>query len=77
MFQTPFLHDESVSQQSWHASCRRIFGSLLAGLVAGILGVTGWIGFTYYFVSHLLVRAKLGYVLCKILFVKDNRLRPD
>lgn len=35
--------------------CRRIFGSLLAGLVAGILGVTGWIGFSYYFAAHIVV----------------------
>jgi hypothetical protein len=37
-------------------SYRRIFGSLLAGLVAGILGVTGWTGFLYYFGAHALVK---------------------
>ena len=36
--------------------CSRIFGSLLAGLVAGILGITGWIGFSFYFAAHILVR---------------------
>ena len=34
---------------------RRIFGSLVAGLMAGIWGVTGWIGFAYYFAAHAVV----------------------
>lgn len=37
----------------------RIFGSLLAGLVAGILGVTGWTGFLYYFAAHAVVAGLL------------------
>ena len=36
-------------------TCRRIFGSLVAGLMAGIWGVTGWIGFAYYFAAHAVV----------------------
>ena len=37
------------------SSCSRVFASLLAGLVAGVWGITGWSGFAYYFVAHLLV----------------------
>ena len=35
--------------------CRRIFASLAAGLMAGVLGVTGWIGFAFFIVLELLV----------------------
>ena len=35
--------------------CRRTSGSLLAGLSAGILGVTGWIGFLYFTGMHAVV----------------------
>ena len=35
--------------------CRGVFGALVAGTVAGLWGVTGWIGFTYYLASHAVV----------------------
>lgn len=35
--------------------CSRVFASLIAGLAAGVLGVTGWGGFIYYFLVHTLV----------------------
>ena len=35
--------------------CRGVFGALVAGMVAGLWGVTGWLGFTYYLVSHAVV----------------------
>ena len=35
---------------------RRTSGSIVAGLTLGILGVTGWIGFAYYLLMHILVR---------------------
>ena len=33
----------------------RVFASLIAGLAAGVLGVTGWGGFIYYVLVHILV----------------------
>lgn len=38
------------------AVCSRVFASLVAGLATGVLGVTGWGGFAYYFLAHALVR---------------------
>ena len=35
--------------------CRGVFGALVAGMVAGLWGVTGWIGFSYYLASHAVV----------------------
>lgn len=35
--------------------CSRVFASLIAGLATGVLGVTGWGGFVYYFLVHALV----------------------
>ena len=35
--------------------CRRTSGSLLAGITLGICGTTGWKGFGFYFLTHLLV----------------------
>ena len=35
--------------------CRGVFGSLVAGLIAGILGVTGWGGFLYYLAMQIVV----------------------
>ncbi|KAK9822966.1 hypothetical protein WJX74_009640 [Apatococcus lobatus] len=32
----------------------RIFASLAAGLMAGVLGITGWIGFAFFLVLELL-----------------------
>ena len=37
------------------AVCSRVFASLVAGLATGVLGVTGWGGFAYYFLAHALV----------------------
>ena len=36
-------------------ACRGVFGALVAGMVAGLWGVTGWIGFSYYLASHAVV----------------------
>ena len=36
--------------------CSGVFGSLVAGLIAGICGVTGWGGFLYYLAMHVVVR---------------------
>ena len=38
-----------------HMICRGVFGSLVAGLIAGIWGVTGWGGFLYYLAMQIVV----------------------
>ena len=35
--------------------CRRTLASLVAGLTLGIWGITGWVGFLYYFGIHVVV----------------------
>lgn len=57
---------ELVADPSWiymSVCCRRTSGSLLAGLTTGILGVTGWIGFLYFAVVHLVVRCIHSYLV--------------
>ncbi|KAL3144408.1 ER membrane complex subunit 6, variant 2 [Trebouxia sp. C0010 RCD-2024] len=39
--------------------CSRVFASLITGLAAGVLGVTGWGGFAYYFLVHSLLGVPL------------------
>ena len=36
-------------------TCRGVFGALVAGLIAGIWGVTGWGGFLYYLAMQAVV----------------------
>jgi hypothetical protein len=38
-----------------------VFGALVAGLIAGLWGVTGWGGFLYYLGMHLVVRQRLSH----------------
>ena len=38
-------------------TCSGVFGALVAGLIAGLWGVTGWGGFMYYVAMHCVVRA--------------------
>lgn len=37
----------------------RIFVSLVAGLALGVVGWSGWSGFLWYFVAHLVVRISM------------------
>ena len=53
----PRLHLELV-YESTICNCSRVFASLVAGLAAGVLGVTGWGGFIYYFLVHILVKGR-------------------
>lgn len=39
--------------------CSGVFGALVAGLIAGIWGVTGWGGLLYYLVMQMVVRLRL------------------
>ena len=62
-----------------HLMCRRIFGSLVAGLMAGIWGVTGWIGFAYYFAAHAAVSSGSLYIQMDVLILptpRDNIQAP-
>ena len=44
----------------------------MAGVTLGILGVTGWIGFAYYLLMHLLVRVLQRLRVCvHLCFVKS------
>lgn len=53
--QRPWLHTLYLSVRNIYLCCSRVFASLIAGLATGVLGVTGWGGFAYYFLVHALV----------------------
>ena len=50
-------------------TCRGVFGALVAGLIAGIWGVTGWGGFLYYLAMQAVVSlhatAQHACMLCR------------
>ncbi len=50
--------------------CSGVFGALVAGLIAGIWGVTGWGGFLYYLAMHMVVSLCSGGMV-------DPKLCPD
>ena len=49
------------------SACRGVFGALVAGLIAGLWGVTGWGGFLYYVAMHCVVRGLLHvpWICCR------------
>ena len=53
-----FKFHREVVHKSIILKCSRVFASLVVGLAAGVLGVTGWGGFIYYFFVHILVRGR-------------------
>ncbi|KAL0042469.1 hypothetical protein WJX82_010797 [Trebouxia sp. C0006] len=54
-FGQQFLNGPSIRNNFTIISFNRVFASLVAGLATGVLGVTGWGGFAYYFLVHALL----------------------
>ncbi|KAK9827246.1 hypothetical protein WJX81_002297 [Elliptochloris bilobata] len=50
---------KNVAHNAGVANFIGVFGALVAGMVAGLWGVTGWIGFTYYLAMHAVVSTLL------------------
>lgn len=73
-----FMHPRCATCNSWLCwPCRGVFGALVAGMVAGLWGVTGWIGFSYYLASHAVVSPScLRCCICAFTPHHRSRLGP-
>eukprot|EP00891_Asterochloris_glomerata_P006741 jgi/Astpho2/6741/Aster-x1398 len=60
-FGQDLLNGSAIRHNATVLSFNRVFASLLAGLVAGVWGITGWSGFAYYFIAHLLLTIPLYF----------------
>lgn len=58
-FGQQFLNGANIRSNFTIISFNRVFASLIAGLATGVLGVTGWGGFAYYFLVHALLGVPL------------------
>ncbi|KAK9916080.1 hypothetical protein WJX75_008384 [Coccomyxa subellipsoidea] len=61
---TGMLLQKNIQHNAGIVNFIGVFGALVAGLIAGIWGVTGWGGFLYYLAMHM--------VVATLLFVKTG-----